>query len=81
VEASSGTGVDALFAGDHTYPPSKEWIFTAPEIIQLNEFNLDVARYELRCGDRVLKLEKNPMELLILLVESQGRLVTREEIT
>src|SRR4029077_14420074 len=49
-------------------------------IIQFDEFHLDVGRYELRRGDRVIKLEKNPMELLILLVESQGRLVTREEI-
>jgi len=39
-----------------------------------------MGRYELRRGTRVIKIEKNPMELLILLVESQGRLVTREEI-
>ena len=52
----------------------------SPEILQFDEFDLDIARYELRRGDRVLKLEKNPMELLILLAENQGRLVTREEI-
>lgn len=50
------------------------------QIIQFEEFHLDLGRYELRRGDRVVKLEKNPMELLILLVERQGRLVTREEI-
>ena len=50
------------------------------EIIQFDEFELDLGRYELRRGDRVVKLEKSPMELLILLVENQGRLVTREEI-
>jgi eukaryotic-like serine/threonine-protein kinase len=50
------------------------------QIIQFDEFRLDVARYELRRGDRVIKLEKNPMELLILLAQSQGRLVQREEI-
>ncbi len=50
------------------------------EIIQFDEFHLDLARYQLRRGDRVIKLEKNPMELLILLAQNQGRLVTREEI-
>lgn len=39
-----------------------------------------MGRYELRRGDHIIKLENNPMELLILLVEKQGRLVTRDEI-
>jgi len=43
-------------------------------------FELDVRRYELRRNGRVLKLEKIPMELLILLVSRNGDLVTREEI-
>jgi Tol biopolymer transport system component/DNA-binding winged helix-turn-helix (wHTH) protein len=50
------------------------------QIIRLADFDLDLGRYQLRRGDRVVKLEKNPMELLILLVEKQGELVTREEI-
>ena len=50
------------------------------EIIQFDEFNLDIGRYQLRRGELVIKLEKNPMELLILLAQNQGRLVTREEI-
>lgn len=50
------------------------------EIIQFDEFELNLGRYELRRGDRVVKLEKNPMELLILLVENPGRLVTRDQI-
>jgi TolB-like protein/DNA-binding winged helix-turn-helix (wHTH) protein len=41
---------------------------------------LDLRRYELRRGGAVLKLEKNPMELLILLVERRDQLVGREEI-
>ena len=48
--------------------------------LQFGEFVLDCARYELRRGDRPVKLEKIPMELLILLAASDGRLVTREEI-
>jgi TolB-like protein/Flp pilus assembly protein TadD len=52
----------------------------ATEIFQFDNFELDLGRYELRRGDRVVKLEKHPLELLILLVENQGRLVTREQI-
>src|ERR1700730_2268587 len=49
-------------------------------IVKFAEFELDGGRYELRRGDRVLKLEKIPMELLTLLAESNGRLVSRDEI-
>ena len=44
------------------------------------EVELDLARYELRRGGRVERLEKLPMELLTLLAERQGQLVTRAEI-
>jgi TolB-like protein/DNA-binding winged helix-turn-helix (wHTH) protein/Flp pilus assembly protein TadD len=47
---------------------------------QFENFQLDVARYELRRTGRVLKLEKIPMELLILLVGRRGELVSRDEI-
>ena len=33
----------------------------------------------LRRGDRVLKLERIPMEILLLLVERAGEIVSREE--
>src|SRR5260370_30285820 len=46
----------------------------------LPRVELDVARYQLRRQGRVVRLERQPMELLILLVEKQGLLVTREEI-
>src|SRR5256885_12917200 len=65
-------------------------------LLQFGEFELDCARYELRRREskrpalegvpyndqtlRTVKLEKIPMELLVLLVCSEGRLVTREEI-
>jgi TolB-like protein/DNA-binding winged helix-turn-helix (wHTH) protein len=49
-------------------------------VVKFAEFELDRGRYELRRGDRVLKLEKIPMELLVLLAESDGQLVTRDEI-
>jgi len=44
------------------------------------DVELDLARYELRRDGRVERLEKRPMELLILLVERRGQLVTRAEI-
>jgi predicted ATPase/DNA-binding winged helix-turn-helix (wHTH) protein len=43
-------------------------------------FELDVGAYELRCAGRVLKLERIPMELLLLLIEERGRLVSRDQI-
>jgi TolB-like protein/DNA-binding winged helix-turn-helix (wHTH) protein/Tfp pilus assembly protein PilF len=48
--------------------------------VQTDLLELDLRRYELRRGTRVLKLEKIPMELLILLVERRDQLVGREEI-
>lgn len=48
--------------------------------IQFEEFSLDCERYELLRAGRPIKLEKLPMELLILLVEKNGHLVTRKDI-
>jgi TolB-like protein/Flp pilus assembly protein TadD len=43
-------------------------------------FVLDVSAYELRKQGRSIKVERRPMELLMLLVERRGELVTRDEI-
>lgn len=43
-------------------------------------FELDSARYELRRNGRPLRIERIPMELLILLVSRGGDLVSRQEI-
>jgi TolB-like protein/DNA-binding winged helix-turn-helix (wHTH) protein/lipoprotein NlpI len=43
-------------------------------------FELDPGRYELRRKGRNVPLEKIPMDLLILLLEKKGDLVSREEI-
>ena len=45
-----------------------------------DEFELDQRGYELRRSGQQLKLERIPMELLLLLVEQRGQLVTREQI-
>jgi TolB-like protein/DNA-binding winged helix-turn-helix (wHTH) protein/Tfp pilus assembly protein PilF len=50
------------------------------EPIRFEEFDLDIERYELRRSGHALKLERIPMELLILLLESEGKLVRREVI-
>lgn len=44
------------------------------------EIELDLGRYELRRSGRPIKLEKKPMELLILLVRRRDQLVTRTDI-
>ena len=44
------------------------------------DFELDLRAYELRRAGRILKLERIPMELLLLLVEKRGQLVTRDQI-
>jgi DNA-binding response OmpR family regulator len=48
--------------------------------IQFDDFELNCDRYELLRAGRSLRLEKIPMELLILLVAKNGHLVTRQEI-
>ena len=44
------------------------------------DFTLDQAQYRLERGEHRIRLEKLPMELLILLVERRGELVSRDEI-
>lgn len=44
------------------------------------DFTLDESRFLLKRGERLLRLEKLPMDLLLLLVERRGELVSREDI-
>lgn len=46
----------------------------------ISEIELDLGRYELRRSGRRIKLEKQPMELLIFLVGRRDQLVSREDI-
>ena len=50
------------------------------ERVQFGTFVLDVDRYELTRSGKPVRLERIPMDLLILLVREKGRLVSREEI-
>src|SRR6516162_2780912 len=45
-----------------------------------HQFRLDRDGYQLLDGSSRVRLEKQPMELLILLAERRGQLVTRDEI-
>jgi len=47
---------------------------------QFGDFELDSKAYELRRLGRPVKIERIPMDLLILLVERRGDLVSREDI-
>ena len=49
-------------------------------ILYFDQFEMDLNSYELRKSGHVIKLEKLPMELLILLAEKRGQLVTRKQI-
>jgi DNA-binding winged helix-turn-helix (wHTH) protein len=44
------------------------------------DFVLDVSAYTLRYQTRPIRLERLPMDLLVMLVERRGQLVTRKEI-
>jgi TolB-like protein/DNA-binding winged helix-turn-helix (wHTH) protein len=52
----------------------------ATKVFQFGDFKLDCDRFELRRGERTVKLERKPMELLILLAAKNGDLLTRAEI-
>ena len=52
----------------------------SPPTFRFGEFALDVAAYQLRRDGRPVKLGRQPMDLLILLVERHGQLVTRADI-
>ncbi|WP_348261892.1 winged helix-turn-helix domain-containing protein [Telmatobacter sp. DSM 110680] len=44
------------------------------------DFEVDLRSFELRHGGRALKLERLPLQVLVILIEQKGQLVTREEI-
>jgi TolB-like protein/DNA-binding winged helix-turn-helix (wHTH) protein/Flp pilus assembly protein TadD len=52
----------------------------ARETLRFHDFELNVAAYELRRNGRSVRLERLPMDLLVMLVERRGELVTRADI-
>lgn len=53
---------------------------TTRNTFRFQEFELNVVAYELRHRGRRVRLERRPMDLLILMVERRGELITRGEI-
>jgi DNA-binding winged helix-turn-helix (wHTH) protein len=52
----------------------------SPETFRFGDFELDVGAYELRRLGRPVKLGRQPMDVLILLVEGRRQLVSRSDI-
>src|SRR5687768_14300878 len=55
-------------------------LFGDSRTLRFGDFVLDVAAYELRRNGRRVRLERQPMDLLILLARQRGQLVSRSQI-
>src|SRR5262249_22695230 len=73
----SGSDLAFSLAGPRIGPASAD--MTAPRV-RFHQYELDAHRYTLSHAGRSVKLERIPMELLLLLVERKGELVTRDQI-
>jgi predicted ATPase/DNA-binding winged helix-turn-helix (wHTH) protein len=59
----------------------KNVVVGAPDqVIEFDEFELDLARFELRRGGSPVQIERQVFDLLTYLVRAQGRVVTKEEL-
>ncbi len=71
----------AIGRQSRNYVTLKAATLMAPDsIFSFASFELDIAAYELRQNGQAVRLERRPMDLLILLVERRRQLVTRGEI-
>ena len=61
-------------------PTSRGFSPVSAQLLQFEDFELDRNAYQLRRGASVVHLERIPLELLFLLVDKRGELVSREEI-
>jgi DNA-binding winged helix-turn-helix (wHTH) protein/tetratricopeptide (TPR) repeat protein len=73
--------------GATIFPPAPQLVFPSggqPEmpadIYRFADFELDRSAYQLRRKGRPVRIERIPLDLLFLLAERPGQLVTREEI-
>jgi DNA-binding winged helix-turn-helix (wHTH) protein/tetratricopeptide (TPR) repeat protein len=57
-----------------------EWSALTEDLFRFEDFEIDARTYQVRRSGRTLKIERIPMEVLLLLAERRGQLVTREEI-
>lgn len=59
---------------------TRDWQAGMGQVFHFEDFTLDQSGYRLQRGGHILRLERRPMELLFLLIERRGELVTREEV-
>src|SRR5581483_7574922 len=52
----------------------------SPSAFRFGDFELDLSAYKLRRGGQPVHLERQPMDLLILLIQRRGQLVSRADI-
>ncbi len=50
------------------------------ETYRFGEFELNLNSYELHRGERRIHMERRPMDLLVLMLQRPGELITRDEI-
>jgi hypothetical protein len=50
------------------------------KLIRLGDCELNAAAFQVRRGRRTVKLERIPLQVLLMLIEEPGKLVTREAI-
>ena len=50
------------------------------ETYRFGEFELNLNTYELRRGEQPIHMERRPMDLLVLMLQRPGELITRDEI-
>jgi DNA-binding response OmpR family regulator len=51
-----------------------------PAVVRFGDFELDLRAAELRKDDQRIRLQEQPFQLLVELLEHAGQLVLREEI-
>jgi len=53
---------------------------TLPDRVRLGVYELDVRAGELRAGNRTIRLQEQPLRILLMLIDRDGEIVTREQI-
>jgi len=61
-------------------PESRSSVPAGAGVWRFDDFVLDTARYELRCGDSVIRVEPQVFDVMIHLVGNNERVVTKEEL-
>ena len=51
-----------------------------PQILRFGNFELDVRSHELRGGGACVRLQEQPLEILRLMLERPGEVITRDEL-